>query len=219
MQSQSKIVLSKHTCCALSCRVAQYMESHPARVRESKYPVARPHSQKSIGRTLRGCANRNRVRTAYPKGRKASHLTRVRESKRTNLHTGKDAPGRTLRGHANQNKLKHCHEHYKRGRTSRGCANQNRGIDAFFHQGNRRTLRGCANRNVRPVVSKTALASSHPTRVCESESGSGWMYRLCSMRARESKCSEGRRAYDDLLSHLTRVRESKRQKNVTGRNG
>ena len=54
-------------------------------------------------RTLRGCANRNRVRTAYPKGRKASHLTRVRESKRTNLHTGKDAPGRTLRGHANQN--------------------------------------------------------------------------------------------------------------------
>ena len=36
MQSQSKIVLSKHTCCALSCRVAQYMESHPARVRESK---------------------------------------------------------------------------------------------------------------------------------------------------------------------------------------
>ena len=45
------------------------------------------------------------------------------------------------------------------------------------------------------------------------------MYRLCSMRARESKCSEGRRAYDDLLSHLTQVRESKRQKNVTGRNG
>ena len=94
---------------------------------------------------------------------------------------------RTSRRCANQNKLKHCHEHYKRGRTSRGCA----------------------NRNVRPVVSKTALASSHPTRVCESESGSGWMYRLCSMRARESKCSEGRRAYDDLLSHLTRVRESK----------
>ena len=38
------------------------------------------------------------------------------------------------------------------------------------------------------------------------------MYRLCSMRARESKCSEGRRAYDDLLSHLTRVRESKCKK-------
>ena len=80
MQSKSKIVLSKHTCCALSCRVARYMESHPARVRESKCgkcdylgnPNVASHAGARIetfqrhvhavlfwSRALRGCANRN----------------------------------------------------------------------------------------------------------------------------------------------------------------
>ena len=55
-----------------------------------------------VGRTSHGCVNQNDNHTMSSASARPLPA-RVRESKRTNLHTGKDAPGRTLRGHANQN--------------------------------------------------------------------------------------------------------------------
>ena len=166
MQSKSKIVLSKHTCCALSCRVARYMESHPARVRESKCgkcdylgnPNVASHAGARIetfqrhvhavlfwSRALRGCANRN----------------------------GKAKAAKTISGL----------------RTSRGCANRNgiycRGRDVAPHAGARIEIARfpvapcfLPSHSVRVRESKCpapenakGLLPSHPARVRESKSG------------------------------------------------
>ena len=156
MQSKSKIVLSKHTCCALSCRVARYMESHPARVRESKHakltcntqvvaPTRVRESKYTIRRwclcrTSRGCANQNN----------------------TFFFLAATGIRRTLHGCANRNPTAHIEKAYgsvapctgariemwqmrlswqSKCRTSRGCANRNgiycRGRDVAPHAGER----------------------------------------------------------------------------------
>lgn len=165
-------------------------------------------------RTLRGCANRNRVRTAYPKGRKASHLTRVRESKRTNLHTGKDAPGRTLRGHANQNNAFFFLAAAGIRRTHAGARIEITLDEISAEMAARRTSRGCANRNlVANAICVDEPPLSHPARVCESKplddrtKTTGVMSHAA--RVRESKCLIQLYRLINDPSHLMRVRESK----------
>ena len=161
-----------------------------------------------MGRTLCGCANRNatkdgaevkgyrshpsRVRESKPRagfdaeGRCPSRPARVCESKRTDLHTGKDAPGRTLHGCVSQNSLRITLVivmtvapfagarieiltlPYNRvrpiRRTSRGCVNRNCGA---YNRTIRRTLRGCANRTVQSFADVNAYYMPPLYAACE----------------------------------------------------
>lgn len=181
MQSKSKIVLSKHTCCALSCRVARYMESHPARVRESKHakltcntqvvaPTRVRESKYTIRRwclcrTSRGCANQNN----------------------TFFFLAATGIRRTLHGCANRNPTAHIEKAYG---SVAPCTGARIEIIRWIFFGRYSPAAPCAGARIE-TESTAGVVMSHLTQVSESKS---YMP-----------------GYPDnwKTSHLTRVRESK----------